>query len=271
MNKLKVLYVSSELDPFLKISHIADMVCKLPQAMQIKGMEIRILMPKFGIINERKNRLHEVVRLSGMQIPMGDEQKPLVIKVASVPNARLQVYFIDNEDYFRRKSVFFDKEDKFHSDNDERTIFFCKSVIETIRKLGWAPNIIHCSDWMTSLVSLYAKTVYRNDPVFSQAKFVFTVSDKATPFQFGDNLFDKIKVMDMEDEALEALSSKDYQGFVRLGATYADAVTGIADEKVLNKLLNGQAISTIAHDYNNDTDNDHANEAYYELYNNLLS
>ena len=158
MPKFRILYVASEINPFLRTTEVADFVRKLPQAMQERGMEIRILVPRFGLINERKNRLHEVVRLSGINISVGEEEKPLIIKVASIPNAKLQVYFIDNEDYFQRKSVFHDKENKFYDDNDERAIFFCKGVIETVRKLGWGPDIVHCTDWMTSLIPLYLKT-----------------------------------------------------------------------------------------------------------------
>ena len=142
--KLRILYVTSEIDPFLKISSAAEFIRLLPQKLQEKGHEIRILMPKFGVINERRNRLHEVVRLSGINIRVGDEEKPLTIKVASIPNAKLQVYFLDNEDYFQRKSVLTDPENNtFYSDNDERAIFFCKGVIETVKKLGWQPDIIH--------------------------------------------------------------------------------------------------------------------------------
>ena len=154
MPKYKILYVASEINPFLQTSEVADFVRNLPQAMQEKGMEIRILVPRFGLINERKNRLHEVVRLSGLNIEVGDEEKPLIIKVASIPSAKLQVYFIDNEDYFKRKFVFKNKEGDFYKDNDERCIFFCKGVMETVIKLGWDPDIVHCNDWMTSLIPL---------------------------------------------------------------------------------------------------------------------
>jgi starch synthase len=158
MSKLRILYAASEINPFLQTSEVADFIRSIPQVMQERGMEIRILVPRFGTINERKNRLHEVVRLSGINISVGDEEKPLVIKVASIPNAKLQVYFIDNEDYFHRKSVFVDSDNRFHADNDERAIFFCKGVLETVRKLGWAPDIVHCNDWMTSLIPMYMKT-----------------------------------------------------------------------------------------------------------------
>ncbi|MGN6646702.1 MAG: glycogen/starch synthase, partial [Cytophaga sp.] len=140
MSKLRILYVASEINPFLQYSEVGKMLRKLPQAMQERGLEVRILIPRFGLINERKNRLHEVVRLSGINISVGEEEKPLIIKVASIPNAKLQVYFIDNEDYFQRKYVFHDKSNKFYDDNDERVIFFCKGVMETVKKLGWAPD-----------------------------------------------------------------------------------------------------------------------------------
>jgi len=166
MAKLRILYVSSEVDPFLNTSQIANFVRNLPAAMQERGMEIRILVPRFGSINERKNRLHEVVRLSGITIPMGDEEKPLTIKVASIPAAKLQVYFIDNEDYYQRKYILHDKEGAFYPDNHERAIFFCKGALETVIKLGWAPDVIHCNDWMSSLVPLYISTHYRNHPIY---------------------------------------------------------------------------------------------------------
>jgi starch synthase len=200
MSKLRILYVASEINPFLQTSEVADFVRKLPQAMQERGMEIRILVPRFGLINERKNRLHEVVRLSGINIAVGEEEKPLIIKVASVPSAKLQVYFIDNEDYFHRKSVFFDKENRFHSDNDERAIFFCKGVIETVKKLGWSPDIVHCNDWMTSLIPMYLKTTYKNDPMFKDTKTVFTVYNSFFAHKFDGDLLDKVKMIDIEDE-----------------------------------------------------------------------
>lgn len=224
MSKLKILYVSSEINPFLKTTGVADYVRRIPQAMQEKGMEIRILVPRFGLINERKNRLHEVVRLSGINISVGDEEKPLIIKVASIPNARLQVYFIDNDDYFQRKSMFTDKENKFYNDNDERAIFFCKGVIETVKKLGWAPDIVHCNDWMTSLIPMYLKTTYKNDPMFKDAKTVFTIYDNDFTHKFDESMLGKVKMLDVDDHTLSPLKSVDYSGFIRIGAKYSDTV-----------------------------------------------
>lgn len=269
MSKLRILYVASEINPFLQTSAVADFVRKLPQAMQERGMEIRILVPRFGLINERKNRLHEVVRLSGINIAVGDEEKPLVIKVASIPNAKLQVYFIDNEDYFHRKSVFFDKNDNFYKDNDERAIFFCKGVLETVKKLGWAPDIVHCNDWMTSLIPLYLKTTYKNDPLFQETKSVFTIYNNSFAHQFDEDLLDKVKMMDISDSMLENLKTADFAGFIKTGAQYADAVIR-AEEEVnegLNNLLEEiekqKTVNTIEKD-------DNFLDSYYNLYNELV-
>ena len=269
MSKLRILYVASEINPFLQTSAVADFVRKLPQAMQERGMEIRILVPRFGLINERKNRLHEVVRLSGINIAVGDEEKPLVIKVASIPNAKLQVYFIDNEDYFHRKSVFFDKNDNFYKDNDERAIFFCKGVLETVKKLGWAPDIVHCNDWMTSLIPLYLKTTYKNDPLFQDTKSVFTIYNNSFAHQFDEDLLDKVKMMDISDSMLENLKTADFAGFIKTGAQYADAVIKAEEEasESLNQLLEEiekqKTVNTIEKD-------DNFLDSYYNLYNELV-
>ena len=269
MSKLRILYVASEINPFLQTSEVADFVRKLPQGMQERGMEIRILVPRFGIINERKNRLHEVVRLSGINIAVGEEEKPLVIKVASVPNAKLQVYFIDNEDYFHRKSVFFDKEDKFYEDNDERAIFFCKGVIETVRKLGWAPDIVHCNDWITSLIPMYLKTTYKNDPIFQNSKCVFTVYDNGFNHKFDQSIIEKVKMIDIEDSMLTNLLTADYDGLIKLGAEYSDAVIRAEEEvsvsllKLFECLEKQTKIDTIEKD-------DNLVDSYYNLYNELV-
>ena len=237
MSKLRILYVASEINPFLQTSKVADFVRKLPQGMQERGMEIRILVPRFGLINERKNRLHEVVRLSGINISIGDEEKPLVIKVASIPSAKLQVYFIDNEDYFQRKSVFFDKEDKFYEDNDERAIFFCKGVLETVRKLGWPPDIVHCNDWMTSFIPLYLNTTYKNDPIFKNSKSIFSVYDNKFSHTFNGDIKDKVKMLDVEDTMLDNLKSADFEGFIKLGMKFSDVVIKAEDSSDINKLF----------------------------------
>jgi starch synthase len=266
MEKLRILYVASEIAPFLQTTQIANFVKKISQNMQDRGFEIRIIVPRFGIINERKNRLHEVVRLSGINISVGDDEKPLIIKVASIPNAKLQVYFIDNEDFFLRKSTFVNEANsEFHNDNDERAIFFCKGTLETVKKLGWAPHIIHCHDWFTSLIPLYLKTAYRKDPVFRNSKTVFSIFNSEFNHTFGEDLADKVRIMDVTDEMLTPLQTPNYEGLLRLALENADAIT--VGETELN-----QTNEKIIADYQNKKDilsADATEDDFFELYNSL--
>ena len=225
MEKLRILFATMEIDPFLKLSNAADLIRLLPQGLQEKGHEIRILMPKFGVINERRNRLHEVVRLSGINIRVGNEEKPLTIKVATIPNARLQVYFLDNEDYFQRKSVLTDAKNNFHDDNDERAIFFCKGVIETVKKLGWTPNIIHCHGWMTALIPLYLKTHFKEDPTFRQSKVVYTVYNNELDHPLPPNFAEKARLEGIPAGVLQEYAGDTYLGVSRGGIRMADAAT----------------------------------------------
>src|SRR5688500_16797856 len=175
MDKKRILIVTQEMQSYLIEPSVAAVTSGLPQHIFENKMDVRVLMPRFGNINERRNRLHEVVRLSGINISVGDEDYPLIIKVASLPGIRLQVYFLDNEELFERKAVFRDKHKKFFPDNEDRMIFFCRGVIETIRKFGWPPHIIHCHGWMTSLIPYYLKTQYKDDPVFRNTKVIYSV------------------------------------------------------------------------------------------------
>src|ERR1041385_6147322 len=161
--KARVLFVSQEVTPYLEENPMSHIGRYLPQGIQERGKEIRTFMPKYGLVNERRNQLHEVIRLSGMNLIINDSDHPLIIKVASIQSARMQVYFIDNEDYFQRKETLTDSKGKMFEDNDERSIFFCRGVIETVKKLGWAPDIIHCHGWLTSLVPMYIKRSFRDN------------------------------------------------------------------------------------------------------------
>ncbi len=270
MSKTRILYIAAEINPFLQVSEVADFVRKLPQVMQERGMEIRIMVPRFGLINERKNRLHEVVRLSGINISVGDQERPLVIKVASIPNAKLQVYFIDNDDYFHRKSVFVDKNNKFYPDNHERAVFFCKGVLETVKKLGWGPDIVHCNDWMTAFVPLYLRTRYKNDPIFKNSKTVFSVYGNRFEHKFGTEMLAKAMNGDVESSMLEPLGAGDYEGFIKLGAQYADVVLSANEgsETELKKLLNGQEDNKL--DCIEIGEEDQAVDSYFNLYNDLV-
>lgn len=175
-DKKKILVVTQEFHPFTEGgTDIADIAHTYSQYMQDNNMEVRILMPRFGSINERRHRLHEVVRLSGMNITVDDEDYPLIIKVASLPGTRMQIYFLDNDEFFKRKKMFTDNDGKPFSDNMDRMIFFCKGVIETVKKFGWAPDLVHCHGWMTSLLPTYLKNHYKNEPIFQNARFIYSV------------------------------------------------------------------------------------------------
>lgn len=249
------------------------MLRALPQAMQDRGMEIRIFVPRFGIINERKNRLHEVVRLSGINIAVGDDEKPLVIKVASIPTARMQVYFIDNDDYFHRKSGLVDKNNQFYADNDERAIFFSKGVLETVKKLGWAPDIVHCNDWMTGLIPLYLKTTYRKEPIFKDAKSVFTVyNSEFCDYKFADDLVEKARMLDIEDSMLDHLKTADCRGFIRTGMQYADSV--IKNREDYSENMNALFREYVEHKHLRELSANPEEamlNAYHDIYNSLLT
>lgn len=235
MAKTKILFVTHEMSPFLEISKISEITRQLPQAMQDKGFEIRILMPRFGNINERRNRLHEVIRLSGMNIVVDNNDNPLIIKVASLPAARMQVYFLDNEEYFQRKKVFRDEQGKFFEDNNERSLFFCKGVLETVKKLGWSPDVVHCHGWFTAMVPLYLKKVYHDDPTFKDAKVFYTLFNE--DFKDGDTLGAKYGEMaaqeDVSPEDAAVYGSGSYADVYKGALTYTDVV--VVSDKDANK------------------------------------
>ncbi len=182
--KKRVLIIANELSPYVEDTLFAPILNELSRMTFDAGIEIRVIMPRFGTINERRHRLHEVVRLSGINIIVDKDDYPLVIKVASLPNARLQVYFMDNEDYFKRKFTSRDENGTFYADNAERMVFFCKSALEIVKKFGWPPHLIHCHGWMTSLIPTYLKTAYKKEPVFAQSKVAYTVQNP----HFGETL-----------------------------------------------------------------------------------
>lgn len=205
-NSCKILIVTQEMKPYTAISEISDLVRQLPDHLNKKGMEIRILMPRFGTINERRHRLHEVVRLSGMNIIVDNDDYPLIIKVASLPGAKLQVYFLDNEEFFKRKFVFEDKDGLPYDDNVDRMVFFCKGVLETIKKFGWPPDIIHCHGWMTSLVPFYIKNAYRKEPLFNNTKVVYSVYEQKIDRSFDESFYTKASINNLKPEDLSHYS-----------------------------------------------------------------
>ncbi len=224
MKKAKILFVSQEIVPYLEETPTARIARSLPQGIQERGKEIRTFMPRFGLINERRNQLHEVIRLSGMNLIIDDTDHPLIIKVASIQAARMQVYFIDNEEYFSRKNVFRDAGNKFHKDNDDRAIFFCRGVLETVKKLGWNPDIIHCHGWMTALIPLYIKTSYREDPVYRNTKVVYSFYDHAFTEKFSDNFSTKLKLEGITNEDVKHLKEPNYVNLNMLAAKFSDGI-----------------------------------------------
>ncbi len=225
MKDKRILFVSSELIPYLPENNVSKMAFEVPKEMHHQGVQIRMFMPRFGVINERRHQLHEVIRLSGMNLIINDMDMPLIIKVASVPKERMQVYFIDNEEYFKRKAVFTDQDGKLFEDNDERAIFFAKGVIETVKKLKWAPDIIHIHGWMASLLPLYLREYYKNDPLFTDSKIVTSVFEYGTDGVLNNEaLVNKIKFDSIPDEKLKSFQDDCKNGFMRVAIENSDAV-----------------------------------------------
>jgi starch synthase len=237
MGKTKLLFITHEMSPFLELTKISEITRQLPQAMQEKGYEIRILMPRFGSINERRNRLHEVIRLSGMNIIINEDDNPLIIKVASIPAARMQVYFLDNEDYFQRKYAFKDIKNKFYKDNDERAIFFCKGALETVKKLGWAPDVVHCHGWMSALIPAYLKTNYKDDPTFKESKVVYSVYENTFEGSLGADFATKANMKGMNVSDTELYTEGTNLALDLAAISFSDAIV-IGDDKVSEAVLN---------------------------------
>lgn len=234
----KVLFVSSEMSPYLPDNEISTIGRFLPQGIQERKREIRAFMPRYGCINERKNQLHEVIRLSGMNIIISDVDRPLIIKVASISAARMQVYFIDNDDFFSRKNVSTDADGKFFADNDERAIFFARGVLETVKKLRWAPDVIHCQGWISLLVPLFMKRVYKDDPIFANSKIVFSLYDDALQEQFCGDFAKKIIMGGITSKDVEFLEKNpDGTNLAKTAAKFSDGVI-LGSDKLSPLLVN---------------------------------
>ncbi len=238
MEKAKVLYIAQEITPYLPETQMSKLTRYLPQGIQEKGKEIRTFMPRYGKINERRNQLHEVIRLSGMNLIIDDTDHPLIIKVASIQAARMQVYFIDNEEYFQRKAILKDKDGKYFDDNDERAIFFARGVLETVKKLRWSPDIIHCHGWITSLVPLYIKNLYKDNPLFNDAKIVCSLYDDDF-----DPALDKNFHKKLADEGFNAADidhikeNPDFVNYMKMAIDKSDAI--IQGSEQVNQQLTG--------------------------------
>ena len=227
---VRVLFVNSEIFPYMPETDIAVLGRYLPQGIQECGKEIRSFMPRYGTINERRNQLHEVIRLSGMNLVINNADRPLVIKVSSISSARMQVYFIDNEDYFHRKFIYQDAEGHDFKDNDERAIFFARGVLETVKKLRWKPDIVHCQGWISHFVPVYLKKVYHDDPIFTDAKVVLSLYNERLDACFSDRLIEKIQTDHLGEEDVAVLGTPDGINLAKLAIQYADGVIAGAPE-----------------------------------------
>ena len=268
MEKSKILYVTQEIDPFLIESEISSIVRKVAQGVHESDKEIRIFMPRFGVINERRHQLHEVIRLSGMNLIVNDYDHPLIIKVASIPQIRIQVYFIDNEEYFKKKFLFKDASGKYFKDNDERSMFFCRGVLETVKKLGWMPDIVHCHGWMTALMPVYLKSVYSNDPHFSGAKVIYSIYNRDEKIKFSKNLEEKLEFDNIPVSELDIKGSIGVNKLHEIGIQWSDAVGFCNSEinDVLKELVKSLKKPLLEHQ-----EEEQIIEAHQDFYDKVLS
>ena len=235
MNGKKILFVSSELVPYLPENEVSLMSYEAPRMVNSSGGQIRIFMPRYGNINERRHQLHEVIRLSGMNLVINDMDMPLIIKVASIPRERIQVYFIDNEEYFKRKATFTDENGTLFPDNDERAIFFAKGVVETVKKLNWSPDIIHIHGWMASLLPLYLKHYYADEPLFADSKIVTSIYTEGFEGSLDPEMKKKIAFDGIPEEAIAHLETASYNNLLKVAIDFSDAII-LAAEKIPSEL-----------------------------------
>ncbi|MFO7998446.1 MAG: glycogen/starch synthase [Bacteroidales bacterium] len=231
MEKPKVLFVQQEITPYLKETPMGFIGRHLPQGIQEKGKEIRTFMPRYGCINERRNQLHEVIRLSGMNLVINNADHPLIIKVASIQSARMQIYFIDNDDFFQRKFTLTGKTGKYFPDNDERAIFFTRGVIETVKKLGWSPDVVHCNGWFSGLMPFFIKVALKDNPLFSETRVVYSVYNDAFTEPLNIDLPLKMKNKDIQEQLLAKYQDTSYLGISKAAVDYSDGII-LGDEVI---------------------------------------
>lgn len=235
MKDKRILYVSSEVVPYLPENDISSAAFEAPKLVNTAGGQTRIFMPRFGNINERRHQLHEVIRLSGMNLVINDLDMPLIIKVASIPKERMQVYFIYNEDYFKRKSTYTDEDGNLFDDNDERAIFFAKGVIETVKKLNWSPDIIHVHGWLASLLPMYLRHYYGNEPLFSEAKIVTSVYQQNFEGILDEEMKKKVLFDGIEDDAVAHLDHPSHDNLIKVAIDNSDGIV-IGSEEISEEL-----------------------------------
>ena len=268
MEDKRILYVSSEVVPYLAENEVSLLSYDVPKMINDQGGQIRIFMPRYGNINERRHQLHEVIRLSGMNLVVNDLDMPLIIKVASIPKERIQVYFIDNDEYFKRKATFSDEEGVLYPDNDERAIFFAKGVVETVKKLNWVPDIIHVHGWMASLLPIYMKHYYKDEALFSETKIVTSVYSQSFEGSLDTEMINKIKFDGVPQDAIQELESPNYENLIKAAIKHSDGVI-IASENVSGSLT--KFIQSSEKPFLSFTSKDKFTEAYTNFYKSMLS
>lgn len=225
MKSKKVLFVTQEIAPYVTDSEMSLMGRCVPQHVQEKGREIRTFMPKWGNVNERRNQLHEVIRLSGMNLIIDDTDHPLIIKVASLQPARMQVYFIDNDDYFLKREMAFDENGKEYDDNGERAVFYARGVLETVKKVRWVPDLVFCQGWMSAVIPLYIKTAYRDEPAFRDCKVVYALCGETLKKPMGENFVNSLLFKDIKRELFNDFSSEfSFEEFNKMAVDYSDGL-----------------------------------------------
>ena len=230
MTGKKILFVSSEVIPYLPENNISNLSYNLPKIVNANGGQTRIFIPKYGIINERRHQLHEVIRLSGMNLIIDDIDMPLIIKVASIPKERMQVYFIDNDEYFKNRGLHGNDKKKLYKDNDERAIFFAKGVIETIKKLNWSPDAIHVHGWISSLLPLYIKEYYRDEPILNNPKVIVSIYDNEMEGSLSPKIVKKIQFDGIESNTLDVFKNPTYKDLFKNAILNSDGVVFAGSE-----------------------------------------
>ncbi|CDN31999.1 Similar to glycogen synthase [Mucinivorans hirudinis] len=268
MSNRKILYICPEVTPYLPQTHISTICRFLPQAVQEAGNEVRVFMPRFGNINERRNQLHEVIRLSGLNLIIDDTDHQLIIKVASIPGARMQIYFIDNEDFFSRKATEKDSEEQSFADNDERMMFFARGVLETVKKLRWSPSIVHCHGWFSLFAPMYLKKIFKDDPIFNKAKVILSLYNNNFEGTLDPAIKNKIKQEGIKVGELTNLEEPTYLNLHKFAMQYSDGVVFAHPD--VDKDLAEYIISTgkTTLEYH---DNELFTPAYTEFYEQILS
>lgn len=224
MEEKRILYVSSEVVPYLAENEVSLQSYEFPKMINDIGGQIRIFMPRYGNINERRHQLHEVIRLSGMNLVVNDMDMPLIIKVASIPKERIQVYFIDNDEYFKRKATFTDEDGNLFPDNDERAIFFAKGVVETVKKLNWVPDVIHVQGWMASLLPVYLKHYYKNEGIFADTKIITSVYNLGFEGELNSELMNKMSFDNISDDVISTVKMPNYENLMKLTIDHSDGI-----------------------------------------------